>query len=328
MLICMQVIWKYFLSTESSGDYGTLYQLRNRLGRTNVVRYPDKNFNACDDFFSSVITGHVLTALKQLTLEEFDTEEMWLKTKEERKEMLLSIASQVVDKYVDFSYHGPHTEEPSQPSSDKVNKYATQLLSLGLFYMEYSDAIRESDGNRIKRCNKYLLPIFWNSQRTNYSGEMFNMLYQYSYSMSPRHAAQLLWSRGVNLHGRRGKNIPMDLHLEHLNRVVKESIKGLGSNKTEKAITRVGKALGTIYPVLNRFDSDNKVPDISSNHKPPNTGKDIAIIVEELSQAKVFNKISSRKHKQIPNPRNVLHGMEKKLLEDWMINKLKKIYKN
>ena len=137
----------------------------------------------------------------------------------------------------------------------------------------------------------------------------------------PRYAAQLLWSRGVNVHGRRGKNIPTELHLEHLNRIVKDSIKGLGSNQTEQAITRVDKALGTIAPVLNQFDLSNNVPDVLSNHKPPNNGKDIAIIVNELSQAQVFNKIPSRKHNKFPNPRNVLHGKEKELLEDWMINK-------
>ena len=194
----MQVIWRYYLSIESSGDHGTIYQLRNRLGQTNVVRHPEKNFNACDDFFISVIAGHVLTALKQLDIEEFDPQLMWLKTKEERKKMLLSIASQIVDKFVDFSYHG---NTSSSSYTDCINNYATQLLSLSLFYMEFSDSIRESNGNRIKRCYRYLLPI--------------NMLYQHDYSMSPRNANQLIWSRGVNVHGRRGKNIPTDLHLEH-----------------------------------------------------------------------------------------------------------------
>jgi len=46
-----------------------------------------------------------------------------------------------------------------------------------------------------------------------------------------------------NMHGTPGKNIPMDLYMEHLNRIAKEAIKGLGANKTPKAIQRIGMAL-------------------------------------------------------------------------------------
>ena len=63
-----------------------------------------------------------------------------------------------MDKFVDFSYH----QDPISHdiSDDNVRKYAIQLTSLGLFYMEYSDAIKEGDGNRILRCWRYLVVIF------------------------------------------------------------------------------------------------------------------------------------------------------------------------
>ena len=241
--------------------------------------------------------------------ENLDLSAIWIESKEERKAQLLSIAGKIVDKFVDFSYH----QDPiSHSSDDNVRKYAIQLTSLGLFYMEYSDAIKEGDGDRILRCWRYLVVIFWNSGRTNYSTEALNMLYQHDYQFSPRHAAQLLWRRCVNVHGRRGKNVPADLHLEHLNRMVKDAIRGLGSNQTEHAITRVGKALGTIFPVLNQFDQDNKVPDISGAHKQPNAGRDIGLVVDQLTKAKVFKNISKRKHIKFSRPRNVLHGREKK----------------
>ena len=71
---------------------------------------------------------------------------------------------------------------------------------------------------------------------------------QHDYYLSEREAAELLWSRFINVQGKPGCNIPNDLHLEHLNRLCKTAIKGLGANKTESCITRVGKALGTIAP--------------------------------------------------------------------------------
>ena len=70
-----------------------------------------------------------------------------------------------------------------------------------------------------------------------------------------------MYSRFVNIRGVPGGNIPADLHNEHLNRVCKEAVKALGSNKTVEGITRAGKALGVIVPILNnrQFDVDNNV---------------------------------------------------------------------
>ena len=54
----------------------------------------------------------------------------------------------------------------------------------------------------------------------------------------------------MNIRGIPGGSIPADLHNEHLNRTCKEAIKALGSNKTEKGVVRVGKALGTFVSCI------------------------------------------------------------------------------
>ena len=52
----------------------------------------------------------------------------------------------------------------------------------------------------------------------NYSTEAVNPLLQMKYLLSEREAAQLKWSMCVNTSACQGCNIPMDLHMEHLNR--------------------------------------------------------------------------------------------------------------
>ena len=52
------------------------------------------------------------------------------------------------------------------------------------------------------------------------------------------------------MHGRPGKNISCDLHMEHLNWECKTSIAGLGVNVTDYAIQRVGKSLYTSSKIL------------------------------------------------------------------------------
>ena len=67
------------------------------------------------------------------------------------------------------------------PKQDDVFRYACELLTLGLIYSEYSDAIKEGDGQRVFRCFKYMLPLFKASNRVNYSCEIFCILAQSFY---------------------------------------------------------------------------------------------------------------------------------------------------
>lgn len=116
-------------------------------------------------------------------------------------------------------------------------EYSEEVISLGLFYMEFIDAIREGDGDRILRCWRYMLLIFKLAGRFKYSIEAFNLLAQYHFLFTERMRMQLLWSRTVNIHG---SNVPMDLHLEHLNRQCKGAIGHLQANITDNSVQRVG----------------------------------------------------------------------------------------
>ena len=80
-------------------------------------------------------------------------------------------------------------------------EYSRQLLSVGMLYIEYADAIREGDGERVHRCWKYLLPMFKSAGRTNYSIEAVTLLNQYEFRLTPRQSAELMWGRFINVHG-------------------------------------------------------------------------------------------------------------------------------
>ena len=107
--------------------------------------------------------------------------------------------------------------------------------------MKFINRIREGDGTHIIRCWRFFLPLFRASGRTNYSIETVNLLAQHDFLFTPRMKQQLVWERTVNTHGKPEKNIPCDLHMEHLNRECKSSIGSLGSNIAERSIDRVGK---------------------------------------------------------------------------------------
>jgi L1 cell adhesion molecule like protein len=166
--------------------------------------------------------------------------------------------------------------------------------------MEFDDAIREGDGSRILCCWRYLLLFFRASRRTNYAIEAFTLLAQEKFVLSPRMALQLKWSRTVNTHGRPGKNIPMDLHMEHLNREVKTALHGLGSNVTDNAIQRIGKCVQMTVSVLKNFDEVNRVPTQSGHHTRRSSQADIAKIASQLVTSQVFKEHTGRVHNAYP----------------------------
>ena len=261
------MIWKFFYSTCSGGDHGTLYQLRNKLNRTNVVKVPKKDVNACEDFVeiitSSLVIATAMTTLRLKSVNDFSSdgvlpgaETVWMLSDNERRGYLNELCGQLYDSFVHITYN----DSGKKPARhDKVFEYSVQLLRLCCIYVEFSDAIREGDGVHVLRCWKYMLPIFSASGNKNYACEAANFLLQHTYVLSPRLSAQLLWSRFVNVHGKPGKNISVDLHMEHLNKIAKGAIRFMGSCKSRKGIQRIGRAIGTLSPVLENFDLVNNV---------------------------------------------------------------------
>lgn len=82
--------------------------------------------------------------------------------------------------------------------------------------------------------------------------------------------------------------------MEHLNQLVKTALKGLGANKTEKAISTAGEVLGVVGPILAIFDAEHKVRSDSGSHQMACIKKDMAILLKELKT--VFSEIPGREH--------------------------------
>ena len=171
-----------------------------------------------------------------------------MESKEKLQVLKLAI-DLVINKFVYISY-GEH-EKLNAAGKKHLQAYAYSLLNLGLLYTEVNDGIREGDGYRILCYWHYFLLHFKVSNRKNYSLEAFNFLAQYCFLLSPRMAMQLLWNCTINVHGYRGRNVPCDLHMEHLNLEAKNSITGLGSNITDESVIR----FGCISVILLRFST-------------------------------------------------------------------------
>ena len=178
----------------------------------------------------------------------------------------------------------------------ECTSYACEILSYGLMYLEFLDSIREGDGLCILRCWHYLLLIFKANMRKNYAIEALNLLSQYHFFLTPRPAEQLVWSRCINTCGLPGRNIPADLHMEHLNRICKQAIANLGA---------LLNMLVSVWVFCLMYTDSSK---------------DMSII---LQQAHVFAHVNYRKHNFFKSiQKNSISLVDKKKLLSWMKDKL------
>lgn len=334
-IVC-QVIWTRLYKCSSGMDDGSLYQLRNLINRRNVVKDPTNNVAACEDFFMHVVEAHILSAcMTEFEMSSVDdtpsskhfTEDSVEFDPIKRRDILLTAVNKVTDKFVDFSIGKRRADKSTNVAKDRQLAYACDVLMLGLLYMEFTDAIREGDGERILRCWRYLLLVFKACGRKNYAIEAFTMLAQYHFLFSERMRMQLIWSRTVNVHGRPGRNISCDLHNEHLNRELKESISGLGANITDRAIQRIGTSLRATREILARFDKINGIPPISGHHTVRSSAEDMRKLVKQLHQdTKVFAVIPGRHHSNFPKFRySVFKRVSKRKLHKWLRKRYKSL---
>ena len=166
-------------------ERGTLYQLRNLINRRNVTTEVKSNVNANEDFLEVVVTGCVIvTAMKFLGMSSLNDiphashvpSDSWMQEDSVRKSILTDLSSSIIDLRVDLK---TDFNQPTSTASGTICDYSCEVLSLGLLYLDFKDAVREGDGDRIIMIWKYFLLIFKATGHTNYALEALTLLTQY-----------------------------------------------------------------------------------------------------------------------------------------------------
>ena len=258
-----------------------MHQLRNLINRTTVPLDPQKNMNAAEDFMMLLLHAHIVAAAEVVQSVH-------------PTGSVATLASAIVANFVRLPRVCDGDKE--ERCEDKVHVYAMELLSLGLLWHGFHDSIREGDGNRILRYWRFLLVLFKSSNNFNYAKEAVNLLLQYTYTLSERQKAQLLWSRCINTRGIDGANIACDLHMEHLNRRLKNVIRSMGANVSPKAIQKAGKAIAPVQHVCQAFEQQTAHTMHCDHHSVPSFGKDFVTVLSALKNEEVFKPVRTREH--------------------------------
>lgn len=166
---------------------------------------------------------------------------------------------------------------------------------------------------------KFLLLAFKASGRTNYSKEAAILLLQYHFLLSERKSMQLKYSRFVNTQGRRGCNVPCDLHIEHLNCRLKGIIKNMGSNIQPPSLVRAARSVGVVHNICSILQMEIRGKKESIKHAFPSASKDMKLLIDQLTECNVFTKSPNRQHPSFHFKHGLLESYDKEKLIDWLV---------
>ena len=159
-----------------------------------------------EDFLEAILVIYIVSAtgnLLGISPDDVMNTDSW-----ERPVMPVHlVASTIVSEFTKLSRLVRQTNPDTQEPQDVVLEHTRTLLTLALLWYHYRDVTREGDGDRFLHFTPVLLHLFRLTKHKNYAIEAALMQHQYHHLMSERMQTQLLYSRFVNMHGSKGRNI-------------------------------------------------------------------------------------------------------------------------
>ena len=258
---------------------------------------PQKSFDACLEFFTTVVKGYILAAAcEELKVPSLSSplllpSNLKKSTKAEQLRFIDSIAELVVSKcfIVDGCFSGDALD-----IDDSVFNYGRILGHFGALVLEMTDAWSAGDGERVFRCWRRFLPHFQAANHTKYALEALNFQFQVTSVCSPHLAHHIMWDRFVNSKGGSGRNIPCDLYNEHANKSLKYIFDSMGSNVTEKSLKKAARCTTKLMLFSKSIDSNTNVPTSTTAHSSVPDIVDVAKVVEVVLKERILHVVPSR----------------------------------
>ena len=230
------------------------------------------------------------------------------------------------NKHPDLKLSPLETEDQSTSSSeDFLFNYHRSKLVMGLILFEFDDAIKEGDGGRLHDLYKFILLVYKVNGKTKYSYVILLYLVKLAGLLSEKGSHDLKWNRFFNRHGGRGKNIPLDLRMEQLNKIVKSMWKSLGSNINESSAERVANTVEPVELIIDRIDKDCQKKTCAGRRTEGNPTIAVEQIAKDLVKIDAFHFQPGRLGHPtfLAFPSNLLKQLDYRDLHTWMKEHIK-----
>lgn len=299
---------------------------REKLQRRNVT-IDVKHYEDCEQLFLTVGKCFTVEALMQFF--GMETKDGCI-TRNRPPYYILDVGDNkrqyydsVLDKFIDQFLITPSTnddEESSPDNQDFVRNYSLCLLQYYFLFVDFKDAVKEGNGERIATLHKQLLSHFKALPGFNaYAIEMLISIVQNNVFLSEAEAHQCIWASTVNWKGGAGHNIEIDLLQENRNKSHKKTIKTMGPNKTDNAIDKSSRASGGEDKIGENFDVQICRATRSSSHSHRAAATDETIVMTDLRVLKPFTSVPNRKHDSFPDIQpDPLASLDQTELDKWL----------
>ncbi|XP_048249938.1 uncharacterized protein LOC124128741 isoform X2 [Haliotis rufescens] len=177
----------------------------------------------------------------------------------------------------------PVTIQEDASMNDDLHNYAVNFLNWYFVILGMQEAT--SEGN-LELCNivlKFMTPLFYShSSLSKYMTECLDYILKTEVMMTPRKSLKVRAASFVNPTGRRGHNKASDMQKENQVLVLKDLIRGLGANKTEKSIVKISKVAPVVESVVDNLLLMTDTTNFVSRHHKRSETEDILEILSVL----------------------------------------------
>ncbi|KAH3875026.1 hypothetical protein DPMN_038285 [Dreissena polymorpha] len=152
------------------------------------------------------------------------------------------------------------------------------------------DAIREGDMRRVNITLKHMVPFFYShSVLSKYMAECIDYILKTEHTLSPYMSLKVRAATFVNPKGRKGKNKAADMQNENEVKYMKNLIRSLGANKTEKSIVGITKAGPVILEIAENFDEMTGSKTVKTTNKLKSREIDIEVLTNKLAGLRLWD---------------------------------------
>lgn len=131
--------------------------------------------------------------------------------------------------------------------------------------------------------------FYCHSELSKYLAECIDYIKKTEILLSTKMSMKVRAASFINKSGRIGKNKPADMEKENQVKLLKELIRGLGSNKTENAIVGISKAAPVIESVVHHFDEEAGICEVRTTHKSRSLESDLKVMLEKTRELDPFS---------------------------------------
>ena len=186
---------------------------------------------------------------------------------------------------------------------DRVMNFGLCIIEFTVLLLQMIDTVHEGDGDCLIVNLKYLLLMFKaKSSYSKFAVEVLRFLSQVNCTLTEQMGKRVVYGRFFNTAGKQlGRNIEIDLAMEHTIKATKNLVNAMGANKTKKAVQRATRAVGGVQEIVHSYDKCSGVVPSSTAHTRKSSEKDEHQMISDLRKLRPFQSVPARCHSAFPD---------------------------